>query len=69
VEELQPEFVTSAVQLFMSQLMLMDESDLNKWSEDPEEWINTEENDNDAWEFGIRVRRSLSVEPPFDWFL
>ena len=38
--------------------MLMDESDLNKWSEDPEEWINMEENDNDAWEFGIRVRRS-----------
>jgi len=58
VEELSPEFVTSTVQLFMSRLMLMDESDLNKWSEDPEEWINMEENDNDAWEFGIRVRRS-----------
>lgn len=58
MEELSPEFVTSTVQLFMSRLMLMDESDLNKWSEDPEEWINMEENDNDAWEFGIRVRRS-----------
>ena len=59
MEELPPEFVTSAVQLFMNRLMLMDESDLNKWSEDPEEWINIEESDNDAWEFGIRVRRSL----------
>lgn len=58
MEELSPEFVTSTVQLFMNRLMLMDESDLNKWSEDPEEWINMEENDNDAWEFGIRVRRS-----------
>jgi len=58
VEELPPEFVTSAVQLFMNQLMLMDETDLNKWLEDPEEWINMEESDNDAWEFGIRVRRS-----------
>jgi len=65
VEELPPEFVTSAVQLFMSRLMLMDESDLNKWSEDPEEWINMEENDNDAWEFGIRVRRSSQVGLPF----
>jgi len=63
VEELLPEFVTSAVQLFMSRLMLMDEGDLNKWSEDPEEWINMEESDNDAWEFGIRVRRSLSSRP------
>jgi hypothetical protein len=65
VEELPPEFVTSAVQLIMRRLMLMDESDLNKWSEDPEEWINMEESDNDAWEFGIRVRRSHRVDSPF----
>lgn len=64
MEELSPEFVTSTVQLFMSRLMLMDESDLNKWSEDPEEWINMEENDNDAWEFGIRVRRRYWVDSP-----
>lgn len=37
--------------------MVLDAADLEKWTEDPEEWINTEESNNDAWEYGIRVSR------------
>lgn len=49
-------FVEEAVQLIITRLLLLDEEDLEKWSDDPEEWINIEESDSDAWEFGIRVR-------------
>ncbi|KIM21025.1 hypothetical protein M408DRAFT_81094 [Serendipita vermifera MAFF 305830] len=47
-------FVEEAVQLIITRLLLLDEEDLEKWSEDPEEWINIEESDSDAWEFGVR---------------
>ncbi|KAG8825707.1 hypothetical protein FRC19_010697 [Serendipita sp. 401] len=48
------EFVDGAVQLIVTRLLLLDEEDLEKWSEDPEEWINVEESDSDAWEYGVR---------------
>jgi hypothetical protein len=49
-------FVEEAVRLIITRLLLLDEEDLEKWSEDPEEWINAEESDSDAWEYGVRVR-------------
>ncbi|PVG00491.1 ARM repeat-containing protein [Serendipita vermifera] len=51
---LSKEFVEEAARLLVKRLLLLDESDLEKWSEDPEEWINIEEGDSDAWEFEIR---------------
>ena len=58
-EVLPGEFVEGAVQLIVSRLLLLDEQDLEQWSEDPEEWINLEEGDSDAWEYGVRVRGCL----------
>jgi hypothetical protein len=58
-EVLPREFVEGAVQLIVSRLLLLDEQDLEQWSEDPEEWINLEEGDSDAWEYGVRVRVCL----------
>jgi hypothetical protein len=55
-EVLPKEFVEDAVRLIVKRLLLLDEADLDKWIEDPEEWINIEEGDSDAWEFEIRVR-------------
>ncbi|KAG8829540.1 hypothetical protein FRC17_006424 [Serendipita sp. 399] len=58
-ETLPKEFVDGAVQLIVTRLLLLSEEDLEEWSVDPEEWINTEESDSDAWEYEIRVRDSL----------
>lgn len=51
------EFVEAAVRLVVTRLLLLDQEDLEKWSEDPEDWINIEEGDSDAWEYGVRVNR------------
>lgn len=47
--------VDNAVQLIITRLLLLNEQDLDQWTEDPEEWINLEEGDSDAWEYGVRV--------------
>ncbi|CAG7848308.1 SubName: Full=Uncharacterized protein {ECO:0000313/EMBL:CCA73991.1} [Serendipita indica DSM 11827] len=53
-EVLPREFVEGAIDLIVNRLLLLDEQDLEKWSEEPEEWINIEEGDSDAWEYGVR---------------
>lgn len=30
--------------------------DLESWVADPEEWMNTEDKENEQWEYEIRVR-------------
>lgn len=52
---LSPELVQNAVNFIVTRLMLLDENDLEEWSEDPEAWVDKEESDSDAWEFSIRV--------------
>ncbi|KAG5650759.1 hypothetical protein H0H81_011150 [Sphagnurus paluster] len=34
--------------------MPLNPSDLENWSNDPEEWVNVEDKDNDLWEYEIR---------------
>lgn len=61
-------FVEEAVQIIITRLLPLNEADLEKWSEDPEEWINAEESDSDAWEYGVRVGDyfySWNFEPIF----
>jgi hypothetical protein len=58
-EFIPPEFVQNAVNFIVTRLMLLDENDLEEWADDPETWVDQEESDSDAWEFGIRV--SVSV--------
>lgn len=48
------EFVENAVQLLVTRFMPLNPSDLENWSNDPEEWVNVEDKDNDLWEYEIR---------------
>lgn len=47
-----PGFVTTFASLLITQLLPLRQDDLEKWSEDPEEWMNEEE--MDRWEFELR---------------
>ena len=53
---LSEEFVKNAVQLLITRFMPLNPSDLELWIADPEEWVNTEDKENDLWEYEIRVR-------------
>jgi hypothetical protein len=35
--------------------MPLNPEDLQKWTADPEDWVHTEEAENDQWEFELRV--------------
>jgi hypothetical protein len=35
--------------------MPLNPSDLENWINDPEEWVNLEDQENDQWEYEIRV--------------
>ncbi|GJN91530.1 hypothetical protein Rhopal_004553-T1 [Rhodotorula paludigena] len=47
-----PDFVQQLAQLLITRLLPLRQEDLEKWSEDPEEWMNEEE--MDRWEFELR---------------
>ncbi|KDQ20506.1 hypothetical protein BOTBODRAFT_309717 [Botryobasidium botryosum FD-172 SS1] len=47
-------FVEQCVQLLVSRFIPLNGGDLEKWMEDPEEWVNDEEKETDAWEFELR---------------
>lgn len=49
------EFIEEAVKLLLTQFIPLARDDLEKWSNDPEEWINEEDKEEDAWEFSLRV--------------
>jgi hypothetical protein len=50
--------VEDAVKVLVTQFIPLKPSDLEGWKEDPESWVNTEEVENDQWEYDLRVRRS-----------
>lgn len=55
--EVLPEaFIDDAVRLLVTRFLPLKESDLTMWQGDPEEWINEEDKDNEAWEYDLRVR-------------
>ncbi|KAF8489124.1 armadillo-type protein [Gautieria morchelliformis] len=59
-------FVEDAVRLLLTRLIPLSSPDLERWTDDPEEWVNHEEKEGDAWEYelrpcGERVLISLSL--------
>ena len=53
------EFVESAVKALITRFMPLNPSDLENWMNDPEEWVNLEDQENDQWEYEIRVWRQI----------
>ena len=52
---LSKEFVEGAVRLLVTRFIPLKAAGLEGWQEDPEDWVNHEEQDNDMWEYEIRV--------------
>ena len=48
-------FVEDAVRLLVTRFIPLKAADLEGWQEDPEDWVNHEEQDNEMWEYEIRV--------------
>lgn len=53
-------FVEQFTDLLVKQLLPLRQDDLEKWQEDPEEWMNEEE--MERWEFDLRVRTKHVTE-------
>jgi len=49
------EFVEGAVRLLVTRFIPLTPKDLEKWEMDVEEWMNQEENEDDHWEYELRV--------------
>lgn len=47
--------VEQAVRLLVLRFIPLKPADLEGWESDPEDWVNHEEQDNDMWEYEIRV--------------
>ena len=58
---LSKEFVEDAVKILVTRFIPLNPSDLDNWMADPEEWVNTEEKENDQWEYELRVKSLLKV--------
>lgn len=54
-EVLPQEFVQGAVTLLVTRFIPLNQTELENWMNDPEEWVNSEAKDSDAWEFDLRV--------------
>lgn len=55
------DFVQRAVKLLVTNFMPLKPADLEGWMSDPEEWVNSEEKEDEQWTFEIRVRYSLDL--------
>lgn len=54
-EVLSQDFVENAVRLIVTRFLPLRALDLEVWEGDPEQWINSDERDEEAWEFELRV--------------
>jgi hypothetical protein len=52
--------VENAVTFLVTRFMPLNPKDLEGWMMNPEEWVNTEDKDDEQWQFEIRV----SLKPP-----
>lgn len=50
------DFVEGAVRLLVTRFIPLTPIDLGRWEMDVEEWMNQEENEDDHWEYELRVR-------------
>ena len=53
---LSADFVKDAAQLLVMRFIPLNPSDLENWMSDPEEWVSTEDKEQEQWEYEIRVR-------------
>jgi hypothetical protein len=58
------DFVEGAVRLLVTRFIPLTPKDLERWEMDVEEWMNQEENEDEQWEYELRVC-SPSLYPPF----
>ncbi|KAJ8523493.1 hypothetical protein ONZ45_g125 [Pleurotus djamor] len=49
------DFVERAVELLVTRFIPLHPSDLERWMEDPEEWVSEESKESDHWEYEIRA--------------
>jgi hypothetical protein len=54
-------FVETAVTFLVTRFMPLNPNDLEGWMANPEEWVNTEDKDDEQWQFELRV--SLRMSP------
>ncbi|KDQ29318.1 hypothetical protein PLEOSDRAFT_1038626 [Pleurotus ostreatus PC15] len=52
---LSQDFIENAVRILVTRFIPLHPSDLERWVEDPEEWVSEESKDNDQWEYEIRA--------------
>ncbi|KAF8272542.1 ARM repeat-containing protein [Lactarius quietus] len=48
------DFVETAVTFLVTRFMPLNPNDLEGWMADPEDWVNTEDKDDEQWQFEIR---------------
>ncbi len=65
---LSQDFIENAVRILVTRFIPLHPSDLERWVEDPEEWVSEESKDSDQWEYEIRVSIGLSSKrtPPLN---
>jgi hypothetical protein len=49
------EFVEGAVRLLVTRFIPLTPKDLERWEMDVEEWMNQEEDEDEQWEYELRV--------------
>ncbi len=49
------DFVETAVTFLVTRFMPLNPNDLEGWMANPEEWVNTEDKDDEQWQFELRV--------------
>ena len=64
IQALPKEFVDRAVTVLVTNFIPLKPSDLEGRMADPEEWVNSEEKENEQWVFQIRVSFSRSLQCP-----
>jgi hypothetical protein len=61
IPALSQDFVETAVTFLVTRFMPLIPNDLEGWMASPEEWVNTEDKDDEQWQFELRV--SLKMPP------
>jgi hypothetical protein len=56
-----PAFILNAFHLLLDKLLPLDSEDLENLEDDPEAWLNAENNDEEAWAFAFRVSTLLKM--------
>jgi hypothetical protein len=51
--------VQEAVKILVTQFIPLKMTDLQEWEQNPEQWVNEEDNENDQWEYELRVSHGV----------